>query len=399
MEDVVIVSATRTPIARIRGALATVRPDDLAAEVIRAALDRASLNGAAVDEVIFGCANQAGEDNRNIARMATVLAGLPFDVPAMTINRLCASGLSAINAAARMIQCGDAEVVVAGGVESMSRAPWVIPKSSGPFASGNLTAFDSSLGWRFPNPAMAKIFPLEGMGETAENLVERHEISREDQDLFAFQSHQKALQAQQDGSFDEEITSISVPRRRADPLIFSRDEGPRGDSTLEKLATLRAVFRSGGSVTAGNSSTLNDGASAVILMSRRRAESEGLEILAHYTASASAGVNPQYMGIGPVPATQRVLERAGWSTSDLDLIELNEAFAAQSIAVIRALDLKEERVNVNGGAIALGHPLGCSGSRILTTLIYALRARGGGRGLATLCVGVGQGVATLIEVP
>lgn len=398
VNDVVIVSATRSPIGKIRGSLSTIRPDDMAAAMIRSALDQAGLEGGEVDEVIMGCANQAGEDNRNVARMATVLAGIPESVPAFTVNRLCASGLTAINTAARLIQCGDAEVMVAGGVESMSRAPWVLPKASSPFASGNLTAYDSALGWRFPNPKMAEIFPLEGMGETAENLVERYEISREDQDTFALNSHLKALRAIDSGAFKSEITSISVPRRKQEALIFDQDEGPRSGSTLEALAKLRPAFRAGGSVTAGNSSTLNDGAAAVVLMKRSRALAEGREILATYRYSASAGVNPRVMGIGPVPATEKVLKKSGLSTDQLDLIELNEAFAAQSLAVIRTLGLEEAKVNVNGGAIALGHPLGCSGTRILTTLIYALRARGGGRGLAALCVGVGQGVATMIDV-
>ena len=397
-QDVVIVSATRSPIGKIRGTLSTIRPDDLAATLIRSALDQANLEGSEVDEVILGCANQAGEDNRNIARMATVLAGLPEHVPAFTVNRLCASGLTAVNTAARLIQCGDAEVVVAGGVESMSRAPWVLPKSASPFASGNLTAYDSSLGWRFPNPKMADIFPLEGMGETAENLVEKHQISREDQDAYALNSHLKALKAIESGAFQQEITPISVPRRKQDPLLFNTDEGPRAGSSMGALAKLRPAFRSGGSVTAGNSSTLNDGASALVLMKRSRAEAEGKEILATYHCSASAGVNPRYMGIGPVPATEKALKKANLSVNQLDLIELNEAFSAQSLAVVRTLGLAEAKVNVNGGAIALGHPLGCSGARILTTLIYALRARGGGKGLATLCVGVGQGVASLIEV-
>ena len=396
--DVVIVSATRSPIGKIRGALSPVRPDDLAALLLRSALDRAHLSGEEIDEVIMGCANQAGEDNRNVARMATMLAGVPESVPAYTVNRLCASGLTAVNTAARMIRCGDADIMVAGGVESMSRAPWVIPKSAGPFASGNLTAYDTALGWRFPNPKMAEIFPLEGMGETAENLVERHKIHREDQDAFALNSHQKALAAIDSGAFTDEITPISVPRRKKDPLSIEVDEGPRRGSSMEALGKLRAVFRTGGSVTAGNSSTLNDGASALVLMKRDQAEAEGKEILATFIGSASAGVNPRVMGIGPVPATEKVLTRHDWRIDQLDLIELNEAFAAQSLAVTRTLGLDERKVNVNGGAIALGHPLGCSGARILTTLIYALRARGGGRGLATLCVGVGQGVATLIEV-
>lgn len=398
MNEVVIVGATRTPIGRIAGALSSVRPDDLAGAVIAESLSRAGVSADAVDEVIFGCANQAGEDNRNIARMALLLAGLPQSVPGITVNRLCASGLSAVNMAARAIQVGDAEVMVAGGVESMSRAPWVMPKAHRPFQSGNMTVYDSAIGWRFPNPRMEALFPLEGMGQTAENLVDAHGISREDQDIFALGSHQKALAAQAAGAFDAELMSISVPRRKKDPLIFAADEGPRAGTSLEKLASLRAVFRKGGSVTAGNSSTLNDGACAIVMMRKARALAEGLEILATYRASAAAGVDPRHMGIGPVPATQRCLQRAGRTLGDVKLFELNEAFASQSLAVCRTLELDESLVNVNGGAIALGHPLGCSGARILTTLIHALRKRGGGTGVAALCVGVGQGVATLVDV-
>ncbi len=396
--EVVVVSAVRTPIGRIRGGLSTVRADDLGALAIGEALRRASVDGEAVDEVFFGCANQAGEDNRNVARMALLLAGLPQSVPGITLNRLCASGLSAVNIAARQILLGDAEVCVAGGVESMSRAPWVMPKAGGPFPTGNVTVYDSTLGWRFPNPKMEALFPLEGMGVTAENLVEKYGIAREEQDAFAYASHQKALEAQESGAFDAELMPVEVPQRKKPPVVVNRDEGPRTDSTLEKLGRLRAVFKAGGSVTAGNSSSLNDGACALVLMSRERAEAEGLEVLAVYRASASAGVDPRHMGIGPVPATRKCLKRAGVALGAVDIAELNEAFAAQSLAVLREVELPRERVNVNGGAIALGHPLGCSGARILTTLIHALRARGGGVGLATLCVGVGQGVATLVEV-
>ena len=398
LHEVAIVSAVRTAIGRFRGGLSTIRPDDMAGRVIAEAVRRAHVDPDAVDEVIFGCANQAGEDNRNIARMGLLLGGLPQTVPGITVNRLCASGLSAINHAARSIQVGDAEVVVAGGVESMSRAPWVMPKASSAFPVGNVTVFDTSLGWRFPNPAMEAMFPLEAMGNTAENLVEQYDISREDQDLWAFQSHQKALEAHARGAFADEILPMTVPRRKQDPLVVDSDEGPRKDTSLERLARLRPAFKkSGGSVTAGNSSTLNDGASALVLMRRDRAEAEGLDILGIYKTSAAAGVDPQVMGIGPVPATQRCLTKSGLELHQIDLIELNEAFAAQSLAVIRASGMNPERVNVNGGAIALGHPLGCSGARIMTTLLYSLRARGGGRGIATLCVGVGQGVATLIE--
>ena len=399
MNEVAIVSAVRTPLGRLGGGLATIRPDDLAAHAIKSALARTGLTGDDVDEVYFGCANQAGEDNRNIARMATLLAGLPQSVPAITLNRLCASGLSAVNHAARAILCGDAKVAIAGGVESMSRAPWVLPKAQKGFPVGNLTAYDTSLGWRFPNPALAELFPLEGMGETAENLVEKYKISRSRQDEFALASHQKSLAGQARGAFDAEIVPVSVPQRKADPILFNTDEGPRTDTSLARLAKLRAVFRTGGTVTAGNSSTLNDGSSAIVLCDRAFAEQRGLEILAVYRGSAAAGVNPRYMGIGPVPATEKVLKRCDTSVEHLNWIELNEAFAAQSIAVIDELGLNEANVNPLGGAIALGHPLGCSGARILTTLVHGLRQRGGGRGLAALCVGVGQGVATLIECP
>lgn len=397
-DDVVIVSAVRTPIGRLGGGLSPVRPDDLGGLVIAEAVRRAGVESEAIDEVVFGCANQAGEDNRNVARMALLLAGLPQSVPGITVNRLCASGLSAVNAAARTILVGDAEVMVAGGVESMSRAPWVMPKADKPFPVGNVTVYDTSLGWRFPNPKMEAMFPLEAMGRTAENLVERHGISREAQDAFAYESHMKALAAIDGGLFADEIVAVEVPRRKQAPLVVDTDEGPRRGTSLEALARLRAVFKPGGSVTAGNSSTLNDGACALVLMRRARAESEGREILATYRASAAAGVDPTVMGIGPVPATAKCLKRAGVSLGSVDAIELNEAFAAQSLAVIAEAGMDATRVNTRGGAIALGHPLGCSGARILTTLIHGLRARGGGRGLATLCVGVGQGVATLIEV-
>ena len=396
--EVVFVSAVRTPIGRIQGGLSAVRPDDLAALVIAEAVRRAGVDPAAVDEVLLGCANQAGEDNRNVARMAALIAGLPQSVPGMTLNRLCASGLSAINTAARSILVGDAEVVVAGGVESMSRAPWVMPKAQSAFPIGNVTVYDSSLGWRFPNPRLEALFPLEAMGQTAENLVEQYGISRADQDAFALRSHQKAVAAQAAGRFADEILPVTVERRKQAPLVVDADEGPRPESTIESLAKLRPAFRAGGSVTAGNSSTLNDGAAALVMMSRARAEAGAHPILGTWRAAASAGVDPRTMGIGPVPATRRCLARAGVQLPDVGTLELNEAFAAQSLAVIRELGLDEERINVHGGAIALGHPLGCSGARIVTTLLSAMRRRGGGLGLATLCVGVGQGVATLVEV-
>ena len=401
MPEVVIVSAVRTPVGRVGGAMASIRPDDLAAMAIGEAVRRAEIDSGTVDEVMFGCANQSGEDGRNVARMALLLAGFPDTVPGITFNRLCASGLSAVNMAARTIACGDAEVVVAGGVESMSRAPWAMAKSARPYPTGNLTIYDTSLGWRFPNPALEARFPLESMGVTAENLVDRYEISRERQDAYALASHQKAIAAQEKGAFDAELLPVPIPRRKQPDLIVDRDEGPRPNASLEALARLRPVFREkGGSVTAGNSSSLNDGASSLVLMSRARAKRGGHTVLARFVASAAAGVDPQLMGIGPVPAIWRVLTKTGHTLDDIRLIELNEAFAAQSLAVLQALKLDDQsdRVNINGGAIALGHPLGCTGARILTTLIHALRARGGGLGLATLCVGVGQGVATLVEV-
>ena len=397
MREVVFTAAVRTPIARIRGGLSGVRPDDLAAMVIAEVLRRGEVNGDDVDEVILGCANQAGEDNRNVARMATLLAGLPQSVPAMTINRLCASGLSAVNTAARLIACGDAEIVIAGGVESMSRAPWVMPKADGPFPTGNVTVYDSSLGWRFPNPALERLFPLEAMGETAENLVERYELSRSDQDAFALRSHRNAVAAEANSAFATERMELRLPQKKGEPLVVRQDEGPRADTTLETLAKLQPAFRKGGSVTAGNSSTLNDGASALILMSAEKARSLGRVPLGRWVAAADAGVDPRVMGIGPVPAVRKALARAQLGVDAIKLWELNEAFAAQSLAVIRDLELDVDRVNVNGGAIALGHPLGSSGSRLLVTLLNALKLRGGGLGLATLCVGVGQGVATVVE--
>jgi 3-oxoadipyl-CoA thiolase len=385
----VIVSPLRTPIGKFGGGLVDVRPDDLLAGIIRTVVKRTGLDPATVDEVIAGCANQAGEDNRNVARMSALLAGLPQSVPAFTVNRLCASGLEAVNLAGRMVRSGDASLLIAGGVESMSRAPYAMPRGSTAPKFGNLTTYDTSLGWRFPNPKMEALFPLEAMGETAENLVERYGISREDQDEFAAYSHQKAAAA----NFSEEL--VAVPRNKELPL--DRDEGPRSDSTAAGLAKLRPAFRKGGTVTAGNSSTLNDGAAALIVASPERAAETGLRPLGRIIASASAGVDPRVMGIGPVPAVRKVLERAGLSLEQVGLFELNEAFAAQSLAVIRELGILPERVNVKGGAIALGHPLGMSGARLVATLLYTMRERNVRYGIATLCVGVGQGVATLFE--
>ncbi len=421
MNDVVIVSAVRTPIGRIRGALSQVRPDDLAALVIKEAVNRAKIDPTLIEEVYLGCANQAGEDNRNVARMGLLLAGLPNHVAGVTFNRLCASGLNAINQAARAIKCGEGDIFVAGGVESMTRAPYAIPKNPVGFGpSGNITGWDSTLGWRFPNPKMKELFPLEGMGETAENVVDMScagdlaggEITREDQDRFALQSHQRAIEAINQGYFKREITPVTIPQRKGDPLIFDTDEHPRYTKTetgyklatnMETLGKLRPAFRQGGSVTAGNSSGLNDGAAALVLMAQHKADELGLKPMARWLGSAAAGVDPRVMGIGPVYTTRKLLKRNGLTIADIDLAELNEAFAAQSLAVLRELNLSQEITNVNGGAIALGHPLGCSGARIVTTLLYEMqrRAEAGQAmryGLATLCVGVGQGEATLIEL-
>jgi len=399
-QEAYLVSPLRTAIGRFGGALSTVRADDLLAHVFRAVVEDCGIDPGAFDDVIAGCANQAGEDNRNVARMAALLAGLPQSVPGVTVNRLCASSLEAVNMATRAIWAGDAELLLVGGVEVMSRAPYSVPRNAtGRPTFGNMVAYDTALGWRYPNPKMEEMFPLEAMGCTAENLVARHAISREDQDAFALGSHEKALAAQEAGAFADEIVPVAVPRRKADPCIVDRDEGPRADSSLEKLARLRAAFRKGGSVTAGNSSTLNDGAAALVVASGAAVKRHGLQPLGRVVATGAAGVDPTIMGIGPVPATRLALKKAGWSTDDLDLVELNEAFAAQSLAVIRELGLDPARVNVHGGAIALGHPLGMSGARILVTLLHAMRARGARRGAATLCVGVGQGVATLVEAP
>lgn len=396
MQDVVIVDALRTPVGRFQGALSAVRPDDLAAGVLAAVAKRAGIDTADVDEVLLGCANQAGEDNRNVARMALLLAGFPQHVPGVTLNRLCASGLEAVNQASRMIAVGDASLCVAGGVEAMSRAPLSIPRGPNHPKAGNITAWDTTLGWRYPNPRMEKLFPLEGMGETAENIVERMEISRDDQDAFAYRSHQKALAAQAAGWFDGEIHPVEIKGRKSTTTV-SVDESPRADTSLEKLARLRAVFRDGGTVTAGNSSPLNDGAAALVLASSAYAAAKGLPVRARIVARASAGIDPRVMGLGPVPATRKALERAGLTVDDIDVWELNEAFAAQSLGVIRELGLDEDKVNVHGGAIAIGHPLGCSGARILTTLLGVMERVGARRGVATLCVGVGQGVTTIIE--
>ncbi|GAB4489069.1 MAG: thiolase family protein [Anaerolineales bacterium] len=400
MTDVVIVDAIRTPIGALGGALAKVRPDDLAALVLKAIVERNHLDPALVEEVYLGCANQAGEDNRNVARMSLLLAGFPASVPGVTINRLCASGLAAVNLAARAIRAGDGQIYIAGGVESMSRAPYSLPKAEEAFRFGNLTAYDTALGWRYPNPKMKEMYGIDSMGETAENIATlRPHLTREKQDAFAVQSHQRAIAAIDSGKFGEEILPVPVPQRKGDPIPVTTDERPRRDTTLESLAKLKPAFKKeGGTVTAGNSSGLNDGAAALLLMSAQKAAALGLKPMARFVSAAAAGVEPRIMGVGPVPATRKALQRAGLTVADLSLIELNEAFAVQSLAVLEDLGLDEAIVNVNGGAIALGHPLGCSGARILTTLLYEMRRRGAQYGLATLCVGVGQGEATIVEL-
>jgi len=402
MTDAVIVNAIRTPIGALGGVLASVRPDDLAALVIKEIIQRDGLDPALVEEVFFGCANQSGEDNRNVARMAALLAGLPVEVGGVTVNRLCASGLNAVNQAAHAIKAGEGEVYIAGGVESMSRAPYSIPKAEAGFSFGNLTAWDTALGWRYPNPKMKELHGTDSMGETAENIAkERPYITREKQDAFALRSHQRAIAAIDSGRFKEEILPVYIPPsgKKGDPKIVDTDERPRRDTSMESLAKLKPAFaKEGGTVTAGNSSGLNDGAAALLLMSEEKAQELNLKPLARIVASASAGVPPRVMGYGPVPATQKALQRAGLVMKDIGLVELNEAFAVQSLAVIEDLDIDPAIVNVNGGAIAIGHPLGCSGARLMTTLVNEMRLRKNVKyGLATLCVGVGQGEATIIE--
>ena len=403
MKEAVIIDAVRTPIGALGGSLAGMRPDDLAAHVLRALLERTKLEAGQVDEVYFGCANQAGEDNRNVARMALLLAGLPYSVPGVTLNRLCASGLAAVNTAARAIKTGELSICIAGGVESMSRAPYSLPKAEQPFPFGNLTAWDTALGWRYPNPKMAELYGTESMGETAENIAAMTGITREEQDAFALESHQRAITAMDAGKFTEEIVPVSIPQKKGDPILVSMDERPRRDTSLESLSRLKPAFRKeGGTVTAGNSSGMNDGAAALLLMDTARVKQLGLKPLARVVASASAGVEPRIMGMGPVPATRKALELAGLKIEDIGLAELNEAFAVQALAVMRELGLDHAITNVNGGAIALGHPLGCSGARILTTLLHEMKRRAPQAkkpyyGLATLCVGVGQGESTIVQ--
>jgi 3-oxoadipyl-CoA thiolase len=400
MADAYVVDALRTPMGAYRGALSTVRPDDLAAHVVRAVVDRTGVDPAEIVDVYFGAANQSGEDNRDVARMAALLAGLPESVPGATVNRLCASGLEAVNCAARAVKLGEGDFYLAGGVESMSRAPWVVGKPERALPRGEQTMHDTTLGWRFVNPRMAELgVSTESMGETGENVAERYGISREDQDAFALRSHQRAVAATEAGLLAEEIVPIEAPQGRRKTVLVEVDEGPRPDASPEKMAGLRPVFREGGTVTAGNASTLNDGAACLLIASEAGVERLGVEPLARVLASGVAGVDPAYMGIGPAVAVPRALAAAGLSLDLIELIELNEAFASQVLACASELGIEEDRLNVNGGAIALGHPLGCSGARLATTLVRELRRRKGRYGIATMCVGVGQGLATVFENP
>ncbi|MBO8162579.1 MAG: acetyl-CoA C-acyltransferase [Brevibacillus sp.] len=397
MKTAVIVDAVRTPIGRYGGALKEVRPDDLGALVIRTLMERNPFDPQLIDDVVLGCANQAGEDNRNVARMSLLLAGLPVEVPGVTVNRLCGSGLEAVNQSANAIAAGTGQVYVAGGTESMTRAPLVMMKPGAAFKRGNQQLHDTTLGWRLVNDKLAAVYPPISLGETAENVAEQYGISREEQDHFALESQQKCAKAQAEGKFAAEIVPVEVVGRKGEVTLFERDEHPRPQTTLEQLSKLAPAFKQGGTVTAGNSSGINDGACALLLMEEETAERLGFKPRARIVASAVAGVDPALMGIGPVPATRKVLTKAGLTIGDIDLFEINEAFAAQAVASVRELNIDPGRVNVNGGAIALGHPLGCSGARILTTLLYELERREARYGLAAMCIGVGQGIATVIE--
>ena len=407
MKEVVIVDAVRSPIGKVGGALSVIRPDDLLADVLKGLITRTGIDPALIEDVYAGCGNQAGEDNRDVARMAVLLAGFPTSVGGVTVNRNCSSGLEAVNQAAKAIIAGEGHVFIGCGVESMSRAPLVMPRPSTLPRLGHRSVVDSTVGWRFENPKMNEMYPIVSLGETAEKIADKHNISREEQDIFALESQRRAIEAINTGRFNDEIFPISVPQRKGDPLIFHTDEYPRYivqdgqyqlDTSLEKLSSLRPAFRKGGTVTAGNSSGINDGAAALLIMSKDKADALGLKPLAKWLGSAVAGVDPGIMGIGPVPSTNKLLDRLGMTLKDIGLIELNEAFAAQALGVIKELELNRGIINVNGGAIALGHPLGCSGARILTTLIHEMKKQETQYGLATLCVGVGQGVSTLVEL-
>ena len=406
MKEVVIIDAVRSPIGRVGGSLSSVRPDDLLADVLKGLVERTGIDPVLIEDVYAGCGNQAGEDNRDVARMAVLLAGLPLTVGGVTVNRNCSSGLEAVNQAAKAIIAEEGDIFIGCGVESMSRAPLVMPRPSTLSKLGHRTVFDSTVGWRFENPKMDAMYPIVSLGETAENIADDLGISRNDQDLYALDSQQKAINAINQGKFKDEILPVSIPQRKGDPLIVDTDEHPRYknengeyslDLTLEKLSLLKPIFRKNGTVTAGNSSGINDGAAAVLLMSREKADELGLKPIARWVGSAVAGVDPSVMGYGPVPSTEKLLKRFNLTLDDIGLIELNEAFASQSIGVMRKLNMNPKITNVNGGAIALGHPLGCSGTRILTTLIHEMKKRDTKYGLATLCVGVGQGVSTIVE--
>ncbi|MGH7769885.1 MAG: thiolase family protein [Candidatus Binatia bacterium] len=392
-----ILDAVRTPMGRHGGILKDIRTDDLAAHIINKLVQKTGIKGDEVEDVYFGCTNQAGEDSRNVARNALLLAGLPMTVPGCTVNRLCGSGLEAVNQACRAVEMDHGDLFIAGGVESMTRSPWVMPKSAVPFQQGNVTVYDSTVGWRFPNPRMGELYSLISNGESAENIAERYNISRKDQDACALESHRRAVRAAETGRFKDEIIAVSAPQRKDGPVVLDKDEGPRADTSMEKLSALKPLFRKNGSVTAGNSSPISDGAAALLVASPEKAQALGLRPLARIVASAVAGVDPAYFGMGPVPATEKVLKRAGLTIDQIDLVEINEAFASQVLADIRELGLDMDKVNVNGGAIALGHPLGCSGARIMTTLLHEMKRRGSRYGLATMCIGVGQGIATIVE--
>jgi 3-oxoadipyl-CoA thiolase len=391
-----IIDAVRTPIGRHGGSLATIRPDDLAAKTIQALVERTGIDPEAIDDVLFGCINQAGEDNRNVARMALLRAGLPVTVPGQTINRLCGSGLQAVNSAFHAIATGEGDVFIAGGVESMSRAPYVMLKPGQAYSRGHPSTADTVLGWRFVNPAFPDKWTI-GLGQTAEVVAEEYGITREEQDAFALESQRRAGVAMKAGRFRDEIVAVEIPQRKGDPVVFETDEHPRPETTAEQMAKLRTVFKADGTVTAANSSGINDGSAALLVVEEEKAKALGLTPMARVVASAVAGVEPHRMGVGPIPASEKAFSRAGWTVGDLDLVELNEAFAAQAIPCMRELGLDPEKVNVNGGAIALGHPVGCSGARILTTLVHEMKKRDAGKGLASMCIGVGQGIATLVE--
>jgi len=397
MKEDVIVEALRTPMGRHSGILKDIRTDDLAAHIIAKLVEKTGINKEEIEDVYFGCTNQAGEDSRNVARNASLLAGLPYTIPGATVNRLCGSGLEAVNQAGRAVETDHGDLFIAGGVESMTRGPWVMGKPTAAFQRGDVPMYDSSLGWRFPNKRMGELYSLINNGETAENVADKYQISREDQDKLALGSHKKAIKAQQDGRLKDEIVPVSIPQRKGAPVVHEKDEGPRADTSLEILAGLSPSFKKGGTVTAGNSSPLSDGAAALLVTTPQKAEQLKLKPMARIIASATAGVHPNYMGLGPIPATEKVLKRARLTIDQIDLVELNEAFASQVLACARELGIDLDKLNVNGGAIALGHPLGCSGARLVTTLLHEMRKRGSRYGLATMCIGVGQGIATVFE--